>query len=443
VKSSQPSRAQNFSRFVNFALTVAAVTFALATAARSQTEKVLYSFAPNTGQHPVSGVIVGADGVFGTTSGTNGPSGTVFELSPVSYEHWEHVMLFDFPQAQDGWTPSTGLISDAAGNLYGTTLVGGNLNDCNRQGCGAVFELSPGSGHGWNETILYAFTGGVDGGSPEGSLIFDSAGNLYGTTYWNGDLSVCGTSGCGVVFKLSPSSGGWKETVLHTFTGGADGSHPATALVFDTAGNLYGTTYYGGKVNDCGGIGCGVAFKLSPASNGGWKETVLHTFTGGLDGANPWASLVLDSAGNLYGTAYQGGKISQCTGRGTPGCGTIFQLSHGAQGWKTTVLHTFDGAQDGSNPAAGLVFDSAGNLYGTTQQGGNTGACALSGCGTVFELSHVSGSVWHETVLHAFHAHPDGSNPLGGVAFDPAGNLYGTTYLGGANGGGTVFEITP
>lgn len=295
----------------------------------------------------------------------------------------------------------------------------------------------------YTETLLHSFTGLLDGGEPTGSLIFDQAGNIYGTTAFGGEDSGnigCSDGRCGVVFELSPNRrGGWNETLLHLFSGGADGLQPR-GLVFDASGNLYGTTAAGGNATDCGGIGCGVAYKLSPDGKGGWTDTVLHTFTGGADGAYPNPGLVLDASGNLYGTAAAGGKLSgvDCIG----GCGVVFKLSLAGDGWKESVLHEFVGGNDGQQPTAPLIFDSAGNLYGTTYSGG------IGGVGTAFRLSKNSNGTWRESILHAFTEGDDGGGVNAGLLMDSEGNLYGTTLFGGTQTGscpncGVVFELSP
>jgi uncharacterized repeat protein (TIGR03803 family) len=392
-------------------------------------------------------------------------------------------ILYNFSFNKDGAYPVSGLIRDSAGNLYGTTEYGGNLNDCvtnNDTSCGVIFELTPKGDGSWKETPLHAFNGG-DGAYPNGKLTWDSQGNLYGTTYQGGNLSVC-ENGCGVVFRLSPGSDGkWKETVLHRFTG-QDGYLPQAGLIIDSRGNLFGTTQFGGS------LGYGTVFEVSPASNDTWKEKVLHSFTGN-DGQEPLASLIFDAAGNLYGTAASGGGKSGQTGTvfeltptsgdrwkervlhtfselkpnggffpatelifdaegnlyGTTfeggaadkGAGLIFELSHNSNGtWTEKVLHSFN-SKDGYNPSSGLVFDSSGNLYGTTSGGGS------SNDGVLFELRQTSEGVWKEIVLHTFTGLKDGVDPSGTPLFDPAGNLYGTAFAGGSQGRGVVFEVTP
>ena len=268
--------------------------------------------------------------------------------------------LYSFAGGSDPKLPYAGLIFDKAGNLYGTTEFGGT------NGQGTVFEITPTSS-GWTETVLYNFTGSADGGQPYASLIFDSAGNLYGTTNFGGS-SNC-NMGCGTVFKLTPGSGGWTESVLYTFTGGNDGREPYARLRFDAAGNLYGTTLLGGNIGSVCSEGCGTVFKLTPGTSG-WTESVLYAFQGAGDGAAPYDGLALDAAGNLYGTAYTGGASAD---------GVIFKLTPGTSGWTESVLHTFKGLWDGKYPYGDLILDATGNLYGTAYQGG-------SGYGVVFEL---------------------------------------------------------
>jgi uncharacterized repeat protein (TIGR03803 family) len=272
----------------------------------------------------------------------------------------------------DGVQPFAGLVSDAAGNLYGTTQTGG-IGTCAPVGCGVVFELRP-TRDGWKETVLHAFTGGEDGANPTSSLALDSAGNIYGTAAYGGTidencLHETLDTGCGVAFELTPTSHGWKGTILHTFTGNRDGGNPFAALTLDPAGNLYGTTYTGGDGACAPPYGCGVVFELTPSSSkGGWKETVLHAFTGGVDGYSPQGALIFDHAGNLYGTTWSG---------------VVFELKPTSNGWQGSVL----ASQDGASIWAGLTLDSAGNLYGTTYYGGNLRDCFLEGCGEVFELT--------------------------------------------------------
>ena len=312
--------------------------------------------------------------------------------------------LYTFTGGVDGGQPIGGLIRDAEGNLYGTTCCGGAY------GAGTVFMLDK-SG---SEKVLYSFTGGADGDQPYASLIRDAKGNFYGTTYWGGVSTECnGEVRCGVVFKLDTSG---NETVLHAFTGtDGDGANPYDGLVRDGKGNLYGTTEFGGGSSACSG-GCGVVFGVNTAG----KEAVLHRFSGGTDGAGPLEGLVRDGAGNLYGTTQWGGNL---------GPGTVFKLDKTG---KETVLYSFTGGTDGGQPLLGyLVRDAKGNLYGTTTFGGTYGQ------GTVFKVD----SAHSETVIHSFSGGADGSYPYAGLVLDEEGNLYGTTNQGGASGYGTVFQV--
>jgi uncharacterized repeat protein (TIGR03803 family) len=333
--------------------------------------------------------------------------------------------------------PYSGLVFDPAGNLYGTTYYGGAAN------AGGVYMLSPVSGGGWQQTVIYSFTGGADGSKPYyAGVILDSAGNLYGTTYQGGKTANCSGAGCGVVFKLAPiSGGGWQESVLYTFTGGHDGAHPRAGLIFDAAGNLYGTASEGGNFTNCASIGCGVAFKLTPTASGPWQETILHAFNGTTDGSSPHAGLIFDSAGNLYGTNYWGGASPSCPGAN---CGTAFRLAASTTfPWMLKVLHSFTNGVDGGNPPAGVVFDTAGNLYTPTFQGGHLSDCGGLGCGTIIKLEPTSDGPWDGIVIRAFSG-ADGINLVAGLIFDAAGNLYGTAPTGtGSHVDGIVFKFTP
>jgi uncharacterized repeat protein (TIGR03803 family) len=382
------------------------VTMIAAQSAQSQTYNVLYSFTDGTdGAFPYAGVIQDAAGnIYGTAS-TGGAfgHGTVFKLSKTGKE----TVLHSFEGGADGVNPQAGLVQDAKGNLYGTTYGGG---DNHRDGCcGTVFKLSKTG----KETVLYSFKGGADGAFPQGGVIQNATGDLYGTT------TSGGVSGVGTVFKLSKTG---KETVLHTFKGGADGDGPFAGLIQDAKGNLYGTTSYGGD-SACT-FGCGTVFKLSKTG----KETVLYSFKGGADGATPAAAGVMqDAKGNLYGTTYSGG---------TSNMGTVFKLDTAG---KETVLYSFSGGTDGRHPYAGVIQDSKGNLYGTTNTGG------VSGVGTVFKLSKTG----KETVLYSFTGMVDGALPYAVVVQDAKGKLYGTALVGGnvscdnGTGCGVVFKLTP
>src|SRR5271157_1456393 len=403
---------------------VAAVLATGSAQAQTYTYGVLYTFTGSPdGAVSDGGLVRDAQGnLYGTTSQGGDPActngcGTVFKVNTTGNE----TVLYSFTGGADGAYPGAGLLRDAQGNLYGTTGQGGALA-CNApNGCGTVFKVDTTG----KETVLYSFTGGADGSTPEAGLLPDAQGNLYGTTSQGGDPAC--TNGCGTVFKVDTTG---KETVLYSFTGLPDGASPTAGLVQDAQGNLYGTTSQGGDPACTNG--CGTLFKVDTTGN----ETVLYSFTGtGGDGSEPYGGLVLDAQGNLYGTTSQGGDPA-CTN----GCGTVFKVDTTG---KETVLYSFTGGADGAIPYAGLVPDAQGNLYGTTSQGGDP-ACT-NGCGTVFKVD----TKGKKTVLYSFTGGADGAIPYAGLARDAPGNLYGTAQRGGnlactgpTNGCGTVFKLT-
>jgi uncharacterized repeat protein (TIGR03803 family) len=323
-------------------------------------------------------------------------------------------LLFSF-NGSNGEAPDGSLIFDKIGNLYGTASAGGS------SGFGTVFKLTPGSSGNWTPTVLHNFNrNGGDGANPEGSLIFDSAGNLYGTT------SNGGADENGAVFELSPGADGtWTESVLYSFRG-TDGSHPFGSLTFDAHGNLFGTAWQGGNTaGECEYGGCGTVFELTPNGNGTWTGAAIHAFDG-TDGSGPFSNVIFDSAGNLYGTT---------TGLLSNYLGTAFELTPGANGeWTETVLHSFNG-RGGAQIYSGLTFDKAGNLYGSMWTGGAYAA------GGVFKLTPGQNGAWTETTLHSFNG-KDGSFVYAGVVFDSAGNLWGTT-AGYGSDLGSVYELIP
>lgn len=383
-----------------------------------------------------SGLILDSVGnLYGTTptGGADG-YGTAFKLAPNTDGTWTETVLYSFIGKGDGAYPLAGLVLDSAGNLYGTTSAGG-MDSCSNaygNGCGVVFELTSNLDGSWTESVLYGFTGGADGAQPEARLIFDTAGNLYGTTIAGGfHLSAnCNPAefdadkGCGTVFELTLNSDGtWTESVLYAFTGGKDGGTQIGALTLDAAGNLYGTAQ-AQSTKDSGGV----VFKLTPAA-GSWKETILYDFPIGKDGGDPFSftGLVLDSAGNIYGTTYWGVF---------PHAGTVFKLTPTSSGpWKWSLVRGF-GTANAYHPIAGVVFDGAGNLYGATYEGGS------AGCGIVFELTPTASGGWKEKTLHSFANRP-ACDGMPGVVIDPAGNLYGATLGDGRTTFGSVYEITP
>ena len=370
---------------------------------------------------------------------------------PLTYK-----VLHKFGSFPDAQSPEAGLVFDSAGNLYGTTFNGGTSD------VGAVYELSPGSS-GWTEKVIYSFTGGADGGRPVSTLALDAKGNLYGTTELGGN-------GNGVVFKLSPPSPtttSWKETVIHTFMGGTDGEFPLGGVIFDGHGNLIGTTSAGGTTN------LGVIFELSPF-NGVWSESLIHTFQGGSDDSVPQGKLTMDRMGKIHGTtrggvgsiymltrssnghwlyhqAYcfctGGGGVSPFGGLAVDSFSNIYGTTFGGFGngnvfefatHNLIQINEMNGTTDGGGPLGGVVLDALGHVWGTASFGGD------QGLGVVFNVARVGGK-WKYTVIHSFGgiSHSDGATPVTDLILDTAGNLYGTTYSGGATNGGTVFEVIP
>jgi uncharacterized repeat protein (TIGR03803 family) len=399
-------------------LTTATLALMLVSGAWARTKfKVLHA----VGGGLFSGMALDAKGnLYGATNGGGDHGdGSIFELSKNSRGTWILTTLHSFTgDGGDGAYPNGNLMFDSKGNMYGTTQAGGPPFYG-----GTVFEMSPGSG-GWTLNLLYSFCAQYhcpDGGGSESGLVFDKAGNLYGTTAGGGDQEYGG----GVVFELAPqSSGGWDESGLYKFgSWNGDGSEPYGAPTFDRAGDIYGTTALGGSYRE------GTVFRLQDSA-AGWKETVLWQFgADGSKGLNPTRSVVFGNDGSLYSTTQSGGSKA-CPG----GCGTIFKLTFdSAAGWKETVLYDFPKPEDGSTPTSGLIFDKAGNLYGTTGGGGNT-QCG-GGCGVVYKLVPGAGGTWRYAVVHKFRG-TDGGYPDGGLVFDAKGNLYGTAYT-------VVYEISP
>jgi len=425
-------------------------------------EQVLYSFQgePNDGFWPAGGVVFDKAGnLYGATQGAGPDScypdselcGLVYELSPPAKkgDPWTETILMQFrgKESNDVSLPSSGMIIDGSGNLYGVSGYGGT-GDCvilgTPAGCGTVYEMSPPKRKGdpWTEAILYSFKGGNDGYSPSGNLTFDKAGNLYGATNFGGGKgNSCNEfygGNCGTVFKLSPPNkkgGNWTEQVLHSFAGGTDGAVPNGSLVIGKKGAIYGTTPFGAN-QICnygqGQVGCGTFFELLPPNQKGrpWTEKILHRFTNGNDGDGP-SSLVLDTTGRLYGTA--GGKLHVW--------GFVFRFALKSNRWIESDLYDFPGGDDGEGPG-GLIFDSVGNLYGVAAGG-------VGFYGVVFRLDRPKhGDSWTESVLYSFTQKIDGDGPEYSLIFDRRGDLYGTTDRGGTgscspNACGVVYEVSP
>jgi uncharacterized repeat protein (TIGR03803 family) len=396
------------------------LTFVLGSGTQAQTFQVLHDFgvAAGDGNFPSSPLLKDSAGNLYGTTGFGGAHnwGTVFRLSPTSTGSFTETILYSFKGGSaDGAYPQGTLVRDSVGNLYGVTQNGGITGTgCGvttpNPGCGVVFRLHPTTTGGWAETVLHRFTG-TDGGTSFAGLVQDSKGNFYGAT------SVGGSAGRGTVFKLSHTSTGWKEIVLHSFTGGADGAEPMmfqTALTLDGLGNIYGSAYSGGSST----VNAGVIFELIPQTSGAWTEKILHTFQSGADGSEPLTGVILDKSGNVYGTTLKGGTQL--------GSGVVFKLT-AANGYTKTVLHNFNALTDPARSNAhGVFFDANGNLFGTTEY-------------ALYELTPAP-TDWTETLLWSF----DGEVPVYAPAImDAQGHIWGTTLVGGLANGGIAWEFIP
>jgi uncharacterized repeat protein (TIGR03803 family) len=400
---------------------VLAIAFALTAvatqSAQAQTFKVIHDFTGVGGAHPLAGLTIDKQGnLYGTTAwGGVYDGGTAFELKHTS-SGFVFGLLHSFAGGNDGQFPTAPVVVGADGRLYGTTFTGGS------HGWGTIFSLSrPVHCVGvcsWTETVLYRFAGGNDGRNPWAGVVFDKAGNLYGTNPYGG------SAGQGVVYELKPSNGAWKDHILYSFTGGQDGDSPLAGITFDKAGNLYGTANAGG-MPVCQ-FGCGTVYELEPSASG-WKERTLYEFKDGSDGSAPQAGVIIDGSGKLYGAT---------PGGGSAGVGEVFELTPAAGSWTFGLLHSFSG-RSGLGPLSNLVMDKAGNLYGATGEDG------IYGGGSVFKLTPTKDG-WTYIDLHDFTLSGDGgATAQGGLVIDSNGNLYGTTYTDGTNRLGVVFEITP
>ena len=413
----RPEQDWNFATKLRVAFPALAIVFVLTTftsaSSQGQTVTTIYSFTGGAdGQYPAAGLTMDAAGNFYGTASYGGYTGgycfsgcgTVFKLQHKG-SGWVLLPIYSFTYS-DGSSPQARVIFGPDGNLYGTTAYGGPADK------GVVFRLQPPATAckaalcPWNETVLYAFTGGADGANPTyGDLAFDQAGNIYGTTPGGGD-PVCK---CGVVYELSPSNGGWTQTILHTFQQDHDGEGAYAGVIFDAAGNLYGTTAGGGPQ---GSYGAGTVYQLTPSGDG-WAETILYSFMGDKDGGYPYGGLILDAAGNLYGVNSSG---------------VVYELSPSNGGWTFKLLYTFMNVYEGS--FAQLTMDTRGQLYGTLALAGQD----------VFRLTP-AGGLWF---LTGFSYNGSGLDiPDGSVSLDASGNVYTTTSRGGKHVQGSILEITP
>jgi uncharacterized repeat protein (TIGR03803 family) len=424
------AKRNRFRAIIVLALATTSLSPALAVIVAPTEQQILKFNGGANGSLPYGGLVSDTSGnLYGTTNKGGTGVGEVYELSPPAAAGgaWTQTVLFKFTGGARGGNPYAGLIIDTKGNLYGTTLKGG-VN-----GNGVAFELSPPAiaGGSWTETVLHKFDGGAGGSAPYGGLLTDKSGNLFGTASAGG-----GVPNAGVVYELSPpaiAGGSWTQQVLYSFSGGADGSGPMSALISDAAGNLFGTTSAGGLAG--GGLTAnGVVFELAPPAiaGGSWTKSTLYAFAGTPDGSGPQAALVADSKGNLYGTTLNGGAGKT---------GSAFELSPPAVvggAWTEKVIRSFM-AGSGAFPHAAMIMDTSGALYGTTAKGGTGGK------GVVFKLSPpaIAGGKWTETVLYKFLGGADGGAPYSAVLSDGKGDVFGTTTKGGINNNGVVYEILP
>jgi uncharacterized repeat protein (TIGR03803 family) len=404
----------------------------------AQTYTVIHNFVGSLdGSEPTSGVTIDRAGnLYGTTFFGDQATGTTYKMTHRS-AGWLLVPLYYFTNMPTGVIPYDRPIIGPDGALYFTTAFGG-VGPCftynNTTGCGVFLRMTPLPTFPstpltpWVEDAFYLFTGGADGGNPySADLVFDTAGNIYGTAF-NGGSTTC-NSGCGVVYKMTKTNNSWTESVVYSFTNSNDGSHPWGGITLDQAGNLYGTSSAGGA------NGFGTVYELTP-SGSGWTFRTLYSFQGQADGGVPYAGLVFDQVGNLWGAT---------TSYGSGNGGTVFELTPSGSNWNFTTIYDFAGPNGGFNPgpAANLALDSRGNIYGTTHLDG------LYNFGSVFKLSP-NGSGYTYTSLHDFTAGTDGGDPRSNVTFDANGNMYGTASAGGTGNRqtcvgscGVVWEITP
>ena len=430
---------RRFSRSVIVGMAIFAIVALVANAALASGTTVAYSFAgDDDGEYPSTDLILdGAGNLYGTTvQGGDLGGGTVFQLSPSGRGGWIHTVLYSFTGGADGGQPYGGVTLGEDGSLYGTAVIGGTGGTCVEDGCGVAFKLTNAGGT-WTETVIHDFTGGGDGYGPGSGLTFDQDGNLYGMT------PTGGAGGLGTIYQLRPgaadqlrpgaadqlrpgAAAAWTLRVIHSFTGGDDGgAGSAGRLLLDGDGSLLGVATVGGA------FGQGTVFELSASPAGRWRLRTLYAFKGQPDAGFPYGGLVRDAAGNLYGTSYY---------EGAGDLGAVYQLSpKSGGGWKERVLYSFRGGLDGSNSIATLVFGAGGVLYGTTSEGGAPG-CS---CGTIFAMTPGPGGRWRESVVYRFEGVPDGAFAYNGMVADPAGNLYGTTVHGGADNEGSIYQFTP
>jgi uncharacterized repeat protein (TIGR03803 family) len=398
---------------IKHATPIFVIALSLVTATATTTD-VIFSFEEQEGEYADTDLETDVAGnIYGTTVlGGEFGSGTVFQLSPTP-NGWEPAVLYSFTGGADGGEPYKGVTIDQRGNLYGTAVTGGS-GSC-EGGCGVVYKLTKSEGT-WHQTVIHAFTGGDDGSGPGARVTVDRSGNVYGMT------PTGGTNGVGTIYKIHPHRASWDFQVIHTFTGGADGATGSAGRMLLSRGRLYGAATVGGL------YGSGVVFELTPTAVGEWDFRVLYSFHGQPDGSFPYGALLRALSGKIYGTTYYGGEN---------GVGSVYELSPRVVGeWDGRVIYSFKTENDGNSPISNLVHDAAGNLYGTTSEGG-------LGSGTIFKLSPIGGGQWTESVVHPFEGPPDGAFSYNGLVPDRFGSFYGATVHGGTNDDGCVYKFTP
>jgi uncharacterized repeat protein (TIGR03803 family) len=398
---------------IKHATPIFVIALSLVTATATTTD-VIFSFQEQEGEYADTDLETDLAGnIYGTTvlGGEHG-SGTVFQLSPTP-NGWDHRVLYSFTGGADGGEPYKGVSIDRRGNLYGTAVTGGS-GAC-EGGCGVVYKLTKSAGT-WNQTVIHAFTGGDDGSGPGARVTVDRSGNVYGMA------PTGGTNGAGTIYKIHPHRGSWEFQVIHTFTGGADGATGSAGRMLLGRSGLYGAATTGGL------YGSGVVFELTPTAVGEWNFRALYSFHGQPDGSFPYGALLRAPSGKIYGTTYYGGEN---------GIGSVYELSPRLVGeWDGRVIYSFQTENDGNSPISNLVRDAAGNLYGTTSEGG-------LGSGIIFKLSPIGGGQWTESVVHPFEGPPDGGFSYNGMVPDRFGSFYGATVHGGTDDDGCVYKFTP
>jgi len=404
---------RRFFRFLGSAIIFSVIALFVG-AAKASTTEIIYSFGGGAdGEYLDTDVAIDAAGnLYGTSvlGGTFG-GGTVWQLSPVG-NGWVNTVLYNFTGDADGGEPYKGVTLDAAGNLYGTAVTGGS-GSC-EGGCGVTYKLTK-SGSTWTQNVIHSFTG-ADGSGPGSRVTVDNNGNVYGMTPTGGDF------GLGTIYALRPKSNGtWAFNVIHHFTGGSDGSSGSAGRMVFRGGHLYGAATTGGD------FGHGVVFELKPRASGEWGFRTLYAFQDSPDGSFPYGALLFDGAGNVYGTTYYGGDND---------LGVAYRLTRNGGSWTEQVLYSFKAGQDGNSSISNLVSDSAGNLYGTTSEGG-------LGSGTIFQLTPNQSGGWTETVPHLFANTPDGAFPYAGMVGNRSNVFFGATVHGGADGEGAIYKFTP